>query len=354
MKKKLFLWVILALWLAVSACNGNKGSISGEVVEVTPSALILETTEGKRAAVLLDEDTYVLGMDDMDGERYKAAPHTGVRVSFFDKRRAKSVTAADGKRVKAYRAEALIRIEGYLISEAAVLADGTVLDAWKTDAFGTTYQTREGIELLWEDGPSGPENYHVVNLESFDDLGEGAKPKVSAFYEAQGKLYDLQGELERAWRAYRDDPRDFSAFVVRQETFPAASARRIMYFSTKLTQTVSGNIVEENTLCAAFDRESGENIPLADLFTCPEEVLGERLLSIAAREGSAPAEAAVQKEMKDAFRMEGLSVSQTELWMEFPQGTLPSQKNTYLVSVAWNDAVKELMQPWAIPESSGT
>ena len=354
MKKRIVSLFTLAFCLLLSACGG-KSSISGEVVEVTPSALILETTEGKRAAVLLEEDTYVLGMDDMDGESYKAAPHTGVRVSFFDKGRAKSVTAADGKAVKAYHADALIRIEGYLIPEAAVLADGTVLDAWKTDAFGTSYQTGDGIELLREDEPSGPQNHYVGNLESFDDLGEAAKTGVSAFYEQQGKLYDLQGELERAWRAYRDDPREFSAFVVRQETFPSASAQRVFYFDTKLTQTISGNTVQETTLCAAFDRESGENIPLADLFTCPEEELAERLLSIAAQEGSGPAEAAVRKEMKDAFRMEYLSVSQSDLWLEFPQGTLPSQEYTCLVSVAWNDAAKELMQPWAVPtDNRGT
>lgn len=40
MKRQLFLLISLLLCLVLSAC-GSKGSISGEVVEATPSALIL-------------------------------------------------------------------------------------------------------------------------------------------------------------------------------------------------------------------------------------------------------------------------------------------------------------------------
>ena len=66
----------LCLCLLLTACGGND-SISGEVVDIhqTPeaTALILQTDGDKRIAVFLDEDTYVFGMDEIDGEAYKAA-----------------------------------------------------------------------------------------------------------------------------------------------------------------------------------------------------------------------------------------------------------------------------------------
>ena len=114
MKKFLLLLVCLSLCMTLSACGGNN-RISGEVVEATPTALILEMINGKQVAVLLEEHTHIFGIDGMDGDSYKAAPHTGVRVTFFHAGRAGTVTAADGKRVKAYHADLTIKIDAYLI-----------------------------------------------------------------------------------------------------------------------------------------------------------------------------------------------------------------------------------------------
>ena len=351
MKKRLFLFISLALCLALSACDG-KDSISGEVVEVTPTALILEINEGKQVAVLLEENTYIFGVDDINGDDYKAAPYTGVQVSFHQKGRAGSITTANGTQVKAYRPDDFIRISAYLLPEAAVLSDGTVLDAWKTDFFGTIYQTKDSVELLREYAPNGPENHHVGDLESYDDLSEVAMPHVAEFYEKQGKLYDLQAELERAWTAYRTAPETFSSFVVRQDSSPAASRERVLYFRTNLTRTVSGNIVQEAPLFAAFDRETGINIPLDELSVCQKEDIGKKLLDLAEKGGTGPADPAVKAEMQAAFQMEYLSFSQDGLWIEFPQGTLPSQEHTYLVSVEFNEDCKTLLHPWAVPHRS--
>ena len=352
MKNRLFLLIAIALCLVLSACGGQE-NISGEVVEATPSALILEMRDGERVAVLLEEDTHIFGMDDIDGDNYKAAPHTGVRVSFFHGGRADSITAADGTQVKAYHADPFISIDAYLIPGAAVLSDGTVLDAWKTGRFSTVYQTGDGVKLLREDAPNGPENHYVGDMASFDDLSEAAKPHVTEFYAGQGKLYDLQAELERAWAAYQADPEAFSSFVVRQDSSPTAANEQIFYFRTDLARTVSGNTLQETTLCAAFDRNTGVSIPLTDLFICPEEDIVRHLLSLAEQEGTGPADPLVQAEMEAAFRIEYLCFAQDNLWLQFPQGTLPSQENTYLVSVAFNEDCQALLHPWAVPNHSG-
>ncbi len=346
MKKQLLPLIFLALCLALSACGG-KVAISGEVVEATPAALVLETDEGKRVAVLLEEDTYISGMDGIDGDNYKAAPHTGVRVSFSQAGRAGSITAADGTQVKAYRADRVVWIGSYLVQEAAALSDGTVLDAWKGRS-KTIYQTQDGVELLREDAPSGPENHYVGNIESFDDLSEAAKPHVTEFYQKQGKLYDLQTELERAWTAYQTAPEGFSTFFVRQESYPAASSERVFYFGTTLSQTISGNMGQDITFYAVFDRETGANIPLEDLFVCPEEI-GKKLLDLAEKGGTGPSDPTVKAEMEAAFQMEFLGFSQDGLWLEFPQGSLPSEEYGYFVSVEFTEECKALLHPWAVP-----
>ena len=70
-KRTSALLAALCLCLLLTACGGND-SISGEVVDIhqTPeaTALILQTDGDKRIAVFLDEDTYVFGMDEIDGE----------------------------------------------------------------------------------------------------------------------------------------------------------------------------------------------------------------------------------------------------------------------------------------------
>lgn len=184
MKKRLFLFISLLLCLLLPSC-GHKDHItdhiSGEVVDATPTALILETSEGKRVAVLLEENTHICGMDDIDGDSYKAAPHTGIYVGFYHYGQTDSITTADGTQVNVYHAD-LIQIDAYLVPEVAILSDGTVLDVWKTSSFSAIYQTQDGVKLLREEAPSGPENHYVGNLESFDDLNETAKSQVSKFY----------------------------------------------------------------------------------------------------------------------------------------------------------------------------
>ncbi len=349
MKKYLLLSLSVLLCLLLVACGESEG-IYGEVVEVTSDALIVETDGNERVAVLLDGDTLFSSMvDAIDANEYKAAPHTDVQIWFYHKGRDGSITAADGTKVKAYRPYTFIDIEAYLSTGAATLSDGTVLDAWIRGLFGTTYQTEDGVELLRNPTPAGPENYSVGNLEIFDDLSETAKPKVSAFYDEMGPLYDLQAELERAWSAYKNDPENFSSFLVQQDTVPSASGENIFYFTTVLTKTIHGNVVQESYFCNAFDRETGEHIPLAEQFTCSEEELITQLLDLAEKAGSGPADPTLKEEMVEAFRMEYLTVQQDGLQVAFPQGMLSGPDGNYIVTLVFNEECKALLQPWALP-----
>lgn len=354
MKQRISALLAVLFLCLLSACGGND-SIYGEVVDIQQdpengTVLILQMDGDKRIAVFLDEDTYVFGHDEVDGEAYKASPHTGISLYFFPEGRRTSLTTADGKRLKAYHADHYISIEAYLVPDAVTLSDGTPLDAWKGRFYGTTYQLKDGTKLLREDAPSGPENHYVADLESFDNLSEAAKPLIQQYYEEQGALYDLQAELEKAWTEYQQDPEAFSTHYVSQDTSPAASSERLMYFNTNVTLPVSGDICQDYSLCAAFDRSTGENIPLADLFTCRPSEIAQNLLNLAEQDGSGPSEPEIQREMLTAFRMEYVCFWSDYVMLSFPAGTLPSQEYTYLVSVDYTAGLSDILQPWAVPQ----
>ena len=351
-KRTSALLAALSFCLLLTACGHDMKNVSGEVVDILEDTAsdrpILIIQEGKRQkAVLLTEHTYVYADSDDLASSWKAAPTTDVSVDAYRLYGKTSVTAG-GKNIKAYQADT-IRITGYLVQNVVTLSDGTPLDAWKTSFFGTTYRLRDGTELLCEDAPSGPENHYVVGLESFDDLSEAARPLIQQYYDEQCALYDLQAELERAWAEYREDPEGFSTHYVIQDTSPAASSQRVMYFNTNVTLPVSGNICEDHSLCAAFDRSTGENIPLADLFTCPETKIAQNLLDLAEKDGSGPSEPEVKREMLKAFRMEYLSFWSDHIMLDFPAGILPSQEHAYLVSVDYDAGLSDILQPWAVP-----
>lgn len=359
MKKRLYPLFLLISCLALlfnsalTAFGGNK-ALSGEVVAVQqdPAALVLQTNDGKRIAVLLEEDTYISGMDGIDGEAYKAAPHTGVSVYFFPEGRGTSLPAEDGETLKAYHADSFIGIDSYLVENAAALSDGTALDAWKNSGRRTRYQLKDGTELLREDAPSGPENHYVGSLESFDDLSESAKPAVRQHYAEQGQLYDLPYELERAYAEYLADPEGFSSHWVSQDVSPTGSNSRVMYFQTNLILPTGGNTIEETHLLAAFDRETGAYIPTASLFSCPGPEIGKRLLDLAEKDGW-PDTPALKQEMLAAFRLEYVTISSHGLYISYPQGTLPSQEYGYGLSVDYDDGLRAILHPWAVPDASG-
>lgn len=347
------LLAVLSICLLLTACGHDMNNVCGEVVDILEDTAsgcpILIIQEGKRQkAVLLTESTYVFADSDDLASSWKAAPTTDVSVDAYRLYGKTSVTAGSQK-IRAYQADA-IRITGYLVQNVVTLSDGTSLDAWKTSLFGTTYRLRDGTELLREDAPSGPENHFVANLESFDDLSEAAKPAVRQYYEEQGALYDLPSELEKAWAEYQEDPEGFSTHYVSQDTSPAGSSQRLMYFNTNVTLPVSGDICQDYSLCAAFDRSTGENIPLADLFTCPEAKIAQNLLNLAEKAGSIPNEPEAKREMLTAFRMEYLSFWSDYVMLSFPAGTLSSQEYTCLVSVDYTAGLSDILQLWAIPQ----
>lgn len=359
MKKMFAPLFLLVLLLGLTACGGTRYA-EGRVVEVCPqadgsNALIVEKEGGGRAAVILDAGTQVISfLDGFDASGFAAAPHTDVSVSFPLERRAGTVTAADGKTVKAYRTEPHpAEITAYRMDDAA-LADGTAVECW-TNRFGTAYTLADGTKLLHEQRPIGPENLYVDGQEGFQDLSAAARPAVAQYYAEQGLLYDVSAELERAWSALQNDPKGFSSFYLSQETYPVASSAQVMYFTTTVTRTMSGSIVQPEDRCCAFDRGTGECLPLSALITCPEDELRARIFDLAERSGGAPTEEPLHQEMLDSLDTAPLTLSVYGLDLTFPAGTLHEADgsltdSTWSVSAEWQNGADALFQPWAVPD----
>jgi len=340
------LMLLLALCLVLTGCSSSETVITGAVTEVTEEALILETDTGERLAVLREKGTAFFGQHTY-ANNYKEAPYPGVVIRFIPTSRDGTVQAGDGSKLPACRSN-LISIDGTVVPAAVTLADGTVLDAWLNGEHAVTYHMAGGIQLLYEGLDTGPNTVVVGSNADFGDLSPAAQRAVTAFFTHRGKLYDLQSLLEAAHSAYRADPAGFRSYIASQHTMPAAVSPRALYFTTELHQTVSGQTGAVTYTTTAFDRETGDPIPLAELFPCKEADLGNQLLEIAAAGGTAPANQSLRSEMKTAFRLEQLRFDPQYLWIYFPPGSLPSQDSGWSVRVPFSE-ISHLMHPWATP-----
>lgn len=337
--------LLLALCLLLTGCSSTLYSLSGAVVEVTPEALILDTG----IAVLREEDLIFWSPGGLvDGDAYKADPYPGVQIYFFPGAREGTVRAADGRKLKAYRADRpapTVYIDALLTPDVATLSDGTVLDGWRRDSNGLfddycAYQTKDGVTLL---------NHRSHALYNLHDFPEADRTQIEAYFKTQPPLYGLQHELERAWAAYQADPKEFSAYLAEQNTTPAVHGKQVSYFTCELLLTIKPGLLRQTYHTTALDRETWAPIPLAELFTLPEEQLGKQLLQLAAQAGTGPKDPALLAEMEAAFSLELVRFSGTGLVILFPPDTLPSMKeSSYQVNVSYR-ICGHLLQPWAVP-----
>ena len=346
--------LLLALCLALlSGCGGDR-AISGEVVEVHGGGaegaftLVVRTEDGEEAGILMTEETSVLSwVNGFDEEAYRGEPRVGAMLTAKCGRVGQTLTTDGGGALTAYPASE-VEITGVLRPEAEVLADGTRVNVWGISS-GTAYKLEDGTELLREREPSGPANVYVGGVESFDDLGAAAQERVLAYYKAQGLLYDVREELEKAYADYLGDREAFACRSVAQDISPTASNGRMMYFLTSVTLPLGGRVVQEIRLGAAFDRETGEALSNWALFNCPEEEAKGRLLDLAGVAGPT-----LRAEMEAAFRPEYIVLFPGNLEISFPQGALPSQEGGYMLALDYDAALLELLQPWAVPSQEAS
>lgn len=236
-----------------------------------------------------------------------------------------------------------VQIDAARQPEGLTLAGGTSLSVWQA-SFDREYCAPDGTVLL-EERLSGEA---ADTIESVPGLTEAAKENILAFYEAQGILYDLPAQLERAWAAYSEADEGFEPYTLGQEVNLCAQNDSTLWLLTKVTLPLGGRVVTEEQFCAAFDKATGERLAAEDLFTCTGDELAAALLDAAGitDEPKRSELLAAFDESRVVFRGEALEVF-------YPEGTVPSEETALILGLDYTDEIKALLQPRALPRNAG-
>ncbi|WP_394963300.1 hypothetical protein [Candidatus Allofournierella excrementigallinarum] len=234
-----------------------------------------------------------------------------------------------------------VQIDAARQPEGLTLAGGTSLSVWQA-SFDREYCAPDGTVLLEERLSGKAED----TIESVPGLTEAAKENILAFYEAQGILYDLPAQLERAWAAYSDSE-VFDRYTLGQEVNLCAQNDSTLWFVTKVTLPLGGRVVTEEQFCAAFDKATGEVLAPDELFTCTGETLAAALLDAAGitDEPKRSELLAAFDESRVVFRGEALEVF-------YPEGAVPSEETALILGLDYTGEVKALLQPRAQPQKA--
>ena len=233
-----------------------------------------------------------------------------------------------------------VQIDAAQQPEGLTLADGTSLSVWQA-SFDREYCAPDGTLLLEE--RLGSEAADA--LENAAGLSQEAKENILAFYEAQGILYDLPAQLEKAHAAYKAEGEDFELYTLGQEVNLCAENSSTLWLVTKVTLPLGGRVVTEEPLCAAFDKATGEALGPDELFTCTGNELAAALLNAAGitDEPKRSELLAAFDESRVVFRGEALEVF-------FPKGAVPGEETALILGLDYTDEVKALLQPRALPQ----
>lgn len=330
MKKLL---VLLPLLFLLTGCGGK--AIYGEVHSVTPKGEYIEVTfVGKDDTVLADDETIVFSFSGIEGELLSEEliqPY---------------ITAYDLKWTPSGYYSDRIYVESVILPKPYILEDGTKLTIRK-DLSHTTYFSPDGIDILREQVPFGPHNVSVGGLPTFDMLNPQVQKRILSHYEKLDLQYDLDAELESAWQSYQtsDNKLLFQSHLLSQEISPTAANDQLLWYGTYVTRPIGNNLHHTSCIQTIFDRETGNVIDTAALFTHEEKEVGKRILEIV----NIP-EADLKQEMETAFRFEYLNFHGNALDVCFPAGSLPSQTSDHMLGVEYTD-LTGYIHTWAIPDS---
>lgn len=343
---------LLALCL-LSACGGEK-RIVGKVVETnlgdggTMTSFVVRTAKGKDLGVLVTAETHIVSwIEDLSVEDFQAGTFGGAMVTAQYEGLRQSFTTQSGESIAAYTARTVF-IDGCLAQETATLWDGTLVNIWQS-SFGHIYVLPDGTELLRVDPLRWPVTVSMANDELLGTLNETARATILNHYEAQGLLYDVQAELQRAYEDYQslEDSAAFDAPYLSQDITLTAANEQVVYFITEAHLPLNRDYGYAIRIGAAFDRETGAVIDNAALFTCPPEDLAEALLDVA--KFSDPV---LRPEMEAAFDPQHILFSPGGLEFYFPHGTPPSHEIEYGFGLDYDETLFPLLHSWAIPTQS--
>lgn len=241
-----------------------------------------------------------------------------------------------------------VKIEYELVQEDVVtFFDGNSVSLWQNEpfGFGDCYRLADGTDLLLVESPIWPENCGVGEM-SLNLLNEAAQMAISAYYQEQGILYDVNETLHRCYDDYlatREAKMAYYSHILAQSVSPYSFGEKVVCFLTSVQEPVFGTDYHmETRYHAFFDRETGEPVSVWELFTVPKEEAIEEILSYGNYDAQTIAD------MRAALKPEYIGLSGSCLEVDFPYGVLPNQEYATGIAIRYHE-LNGLLHDWAIP-----
>jgi len=336
---RLLVFLIFCIGL-LAGCSTEK-EITGEIIEVhiDEAAGIEEyvviTEKGDTVGLTATSSTAVFSwVDTIDVEAIQSGEPSGAIVSAKCDRTKTTIVTKDGEEIQAYPATTIV-VEEVVIRDAYMLSDGTALTRRDTIFDRFSYELPDGTELLWGEVPNPATGLSGGSLEDRTDLSEEAREAIAAYLGENGTSYDLDKSLENAYADYlnaEDTGRDFRSNIMLQENTlfegNGSYATCSIKLSTPAEQYYTGVAVEDECF-VIFDAQTGEVVPLWDLFSVSEQqariVLGEHCV--------ADNVSTTASEYASAIEPEHVCWSPQGLDIYFPPGSLQEYEHTLIVNI---------------------
>lgn len=174
-----------------------------------------------------------------------------------------------------YEAETLVQENAFTFS------DGKSVDRYRGEEGSDCdiYQLEDGTRLLsvgdWTFSPEWL-SYDPEVEDRYENWDETVQQKISAYFEAQGTLYDVEEELTRAYEVYKKCQEDNTAYddtrsLSQEDIELTFSNEKILCFRTAAHVPIPGSqTTEGREIGVIFDRMTGETFSAWELFARPE------------------------------------------------------------------------------------
>lgn len=212
--------------------------------------------------------------------------------------------------------------------------------SFSSDSFVVVYRAPDAVPFYY--GGNFPEGFESM-LEIYWSFptpyynGSEATKKVSAYFQEQGMMEDIDSLLAEAKATYTDSD-DYTARHYRQDTQFTAATDSMWAFNTEITVPYSDSYTHLE-YSNFFDPATGEPMELWDLFSVPKADVQKQLISY----GTGYYD---EQLMIDTFDPAFVSFGTEVIMVNYAPGTLMDTSAGY--SIEYDDLI-DILHPWAIP-----
>ncbi len=202
------------------------------------------------------------------------------------------------------------------------------------------YRLDDGTEILAEE-----KNILLEETKTLQAMPTVVRKKMNAFYEQQGAPYNVEEYLLKAYKEHLSDTSAFRCYLLSQETVQSASSEVIVYCTTRILLPLGNGDYDEYFITRAFDKESGDVLASAELFSTDIDTVKERFLSQYMTDED------TRKVLSEDFRLEYIQFSVEGFEVVFPHETASrlGVKGNVRFAGSFTDEILSVLNAWAVP-----